>query len=92
MDGQTDKNCQMIAVTLRLRFAARVNYVKPGATFCDELPLNKPSTRSIQTFIEASEFLKGYDRQIHPHFGGWKLSVKSSIMPSMWTRRPPSTD
>ena len=46
------------------------NYAKPpGATFCDELPLDKPSSRSIQTFTEASEFLKGYDRQIHPILG-----------------------
>jgi hypothetical protein len=27
-DGRTDKNRQTIAVTLRLRFAARVNYMK----------------------------------------------------------------
>ena len=31
MDGRTDKNRQTIAVTLRLRFAARVN---DGSTSC----------------------------------------------------------
>ena len=32
-DGRTDKNRQTIAVTLRLRFAARVNYYT-GMTAC----------------------------------------------------------
>ena len=46
------------------------NYVKlPGATFCDELPLNEPSPRSKQTFTEASKFLECYDRQIRPILG-----------------------
>lgn len=31
--------------------------------------MNKPNPRSIQTFTEASEFLKRYDRQIHPILG-----------------------
>ena len=44
-----------------------MKYVKlPGANFPDELPLNQPSARRIQSFSHANTFLAAYDRSIHP--------------------------